>query len=571
MCRFIPILIQWRSFSNLYTCHQHYSTMKPLISLNEQESKLRELLLQTAEYVGKSQGTKAPELRFTGGWVRDKLLDSSSHDIDISINNMTGFRFAKLIKEYLEQGQGSLRYEPNILGGLAKIEANPEKSKHLETVTTHIFGLDIDLVNLRKETYSETSRNPTMEFGTPEEDAMRRDATVNALFYNLSSATVEDFTGRGLQDMELKIIKTPLPALQTFKDDPLRVLRAVRFASRLGYDIDASDKQAMRDETIKEALRVKISRERIGTEIIKMLKGAELKSAMRTAVAELCLGPDPHCALGLIDNLGLYQTIFADPTMSVPSSSDQSTWVVALGTLHEILRPQDSTAQTAKTLQAINRLLVRDESDCFLAWTLLCFVPWAELLPQTLSKASLKKSASYAGLAAREGIKADNKICKIVEHAVTYRHEVLSLKDSMLNSEPLLSSRKRKAAAVGREVHGMAIRAWGVHWRTIVIFSLLWEVSKATSEELRGIILAQYATWVEHLQSLSLLDVDKLKPLVDGNQISQAFGGVKKGPWMKKAMEIAMEWQLRNPEATDPKMGLQEVVDRKKELGFGEQ
>ncbi|MDI1486319.1 MAG: CCA tRNA nucleotidyltransferase, mitochondrial [Ramalina farinacea] len=544
--------------------------MKPLISLNKQESKLRDLLLQTAEYVGKTRSSKAPELRFTGGWVRDKLLGSTSHDIDISIDNMTGFGFANLIKEYLERGEGRLKYEPNILGGLAKIEANPEKSKHLETVTTHVFGLDVDLVNLRKETYSETSRNPTMEFGTPEEDAMRRDATVNALFYNLSSTAVEDFTGRGLQDMELKVIKTPLPALQTFKDDPLRVLRAVRFASRLGYDIDANDKKAMRDETIKEALRVKISRERIGTEIIKMLKGAYLNSVMRTAIAELCPGPDPRCALGLIDDLGLYQTIFTDPTVSVPSSPDQSTWAVAFGTLHGILRSPDSTAQTAKTLQTINKLLVRDESDCFLAWTLVCFVPWAELLPQTLSKASSKKSASYAGLAAREGIKADNKICKIVDDAVTYRHEVLSLRDSMLNSEPLLSSRKRKAAAVGREVHGMAIRAWGVHWRTIVMFSLLWEVSKATSEEHRGILLAQYATWVEHLQALGLLDVDKLKQLVDGNQISQAFGGVKKGPWMKKAMDIAMEWQLRSPEATDPKLGLQEVVDRKKELGFGE-
>ena len=570
MCRFIPIPFQWRSFSNLYVSHQRYSTMKSLISLNEQESKLRELLLQTAEYVGKTRSSKAPELRFTGGWVRDKLLGSTSHDIDISIDSMTGFGFANLIKEYLERGEGRLRYEPNILGGLAKIEANPEKSKHLETVTTHIFGLDIDLVNLRKETYSETSRNPTMEFGTPQEDAMRRDATVNALFYNLSSATVEDFTGRGLQDMELKVIKTPLPALQTFKDDPLRVLRAIRFASRLGYDIDANDKKAMRDETIKEALRVKISRERIGTEIIKMLKGAYLNSAMRTAIAELCPGPDPRCALGLIDDLGLYETIFTDATVSVPPSPDQSTWIVAVRTLHDILRSQDSTAQTPKTLQAINRLLVRDDSELFLAWTLVCFVPWAELWPQTLSKASSKKSASHAGLAAREGIKADNKICKIVDDAVTHRHEVLSLKDSMLNSEPLLSSRKRKAAAIGREVHGMAIRAWGVNWRTIVMFSLLWEVSKATNEEHRGMLLAQYATWVEHLQALGLLDVDKLKPLVDGNQISQAFGGIKKGPWMKKAMDIAMEWQLRNPEATDPKMGLQEVVDRRKELGFGE-
>ena len=131
-------------------------------------------------------------------------------------------------------------------------------------------------MNLRKETYTEESRNPTVEFGTAEEDALRRDSTVNALFYNLNSLEVEDFTKRGLQDLELKVIKTPLPPLETFTDDPLRVLRAIRFASRLGFDIDEGDKQAMCDARIKQALKVKISRERGGTEVLTMLKGRQI-------------------------------------------------------------------------------------------------------------------------------------------------------------------------------------------------------------------------------------------------------------------------------------------------------
>ena len=247
--------------------------MSKTITLTDQEAKLRQLLLDVSEYIGTLDGYARPELRITGGWVRDKLLGSQSMDVDIGINTMTGLKFGVLMKQYLDRPEIKAKYDQSILGRLAKIEANPEKSKHLETVTTRILGLDIDLVNLRKETYTENSRTPTMEFGTAEEDALRRDATINALFYNLTTGEVEDLTGRGLQDMERKIIKTPLAPVQTFRDDPLRVLRCIRFASRLGYRIAEEDEQAMRDNDIKNELKRKISRERVGVEITKMLKG----------------------------------------------------------------------------------------------------------------------------------------------------------------------------------------------------------------------------------------------------------------------------------------------------------
>lgn len=243
------------------------------IVLTDQESTLVRLMLDVSDYIGSSDGLAKPELRFTGGWVRDKLLGLSSKDIDVGISTMTGYKFGTLMKEYLERPEIHSKYRQDILGGLAKIEANPEKSKHLETVTTKILGLEVDLVNLRKETYVEDSRNPTMEFGSPEEDALRRDSTVNALFYNLMTSEVEDFTGQGLQDMKLKIIRTPLSPSQTFKDDPLRILRCIRFASKLGYQIESEAERSMSDSDIKDALRAKISRERVGVEVEKMLKG----------------------------------------------------------------------------------------------------------------------------------------------------------------------------------------------------------------------------------------------------------------------------------------------------------
>jgi len=111
-----------------------------------------------------------------------------------------------------------------------------------------------------------------MEFGTAEEDAIRRDATINALFYNLNSDKLEDFTG-GLKDMEKKLIRTPMEPKQTFMDDPLRVLRLIRFASRLSFTIDPAAQNQMRNPLVQKALEQKISRERVGVEVEKMFKG----------------------------------------------------------------------------------------------------------------------------------------------------------------------------------------------------------------------------------------------------------------------------------------------------------
>jgi tRNA nucleotidyltransferase/poly(A) polymerase len=258
----------------------------PAIQLTPIESTLRTLLLDVAQYIyEKDQKDNLSDrsktvLRFTGGWVRDKLLGVDSHDIDVGISNMTGYQFGNLLKEYLDQSKNLEKYKQALPDGqqdaivsLHKIEANPEKSKHLETVTTRIFGMDIDLVNLRKETYTEESRNPQMEFGTALEDALRRDATINALFYNLNESRLEDFTERGLDDMKKKIIRTPMEPYQTFKDDPLRVLRLIRFASRLGYQIESETETAMQNEDIGIALKLKISKERVWAELDKMLRG----------------------------------------------------------------------------------------------------------------------------------------------------------------------------------------------------------------------------------------------------------------------------------------------------------
>ncbi|KAI9797659.1 MAG: hypothetical protein M1825_005718, partial [Sarcosagium campestre] len=415
------------------------------LPLTPTEERLRRLLLDVADYIDYEKanapsesssslsiiGSEAKdrpkiELRFTGGWVRDKLLGLDSPDIDVGINVMTGYQFGLKTKQYLDDPRNVVRHSirpkiqqdstttstqntdlvgevvsgEDLLGGLHKIEANPEKSKHLETVTTRIFGLDIDLVNLRKETYTEDSRNPQMEFGTAKEDALRRDATINALFYNLNESKLEDFTGYGLDDMRSKILRTPLDPHQTFKDDPLRILRLIRFASRLKFDIVSEAESAMSDESIRRALEAKISRERIGAEIEKMLKG-----------------PAPDYALGLIHRLGLYDVIFTDPSDSTMPKPVTAHWDrVYKTTAWLIERPSHLLS-----LQSLKTLLIPSASSHYVAWLVTSLVPWSFDRPPSSDLDEVKGKGKFvapiAATVARRGLKSPNKTYNIISAA----------------------------------------------------------------------------------------------------------------------------------------------------------
>ncbi|KAI8618741.1 tRNA nucleotidyltransferase, partial [Chytriomyces sp. MP71] len=234
------------------------------IALNDTENRICALLVDVANYLNdtRPQGHPKLTLRIAGGWVRDKMLGLESHDLDIALDTLMGFEFAQA------GGSGG-----GIVGSIAKIDSNPEKSKHLETATAKVFGQMVDFVNLRTETYREDSRIPQMEFGTPTQDALRRDITINALFYNLHTREIEDFTTLGKSDLRAGHIRTPLPPLQTFLDDPLRILRVIRFASRFHFSIEPEILRVCREDAgVRAALGTKISRERIGVEVDKMLR-----------------------------------------------------------------------------------------------------------------------------------------------------------------------------------------------------------------------------------------------------------------------------------------------------------
>lgn len=486
------------------------------ISLTAQEALFRQFLLDSRAQMTGVPGMKNLELRWTGGWVRDKLLGVTSHDIDVALSTMTGEQFGQALKAYASEHGTQYEEQAKKQGfsaefkDLHKIKANPEKSKNLETITTRMFGIDVDFVNLRKEIYNDTSRNPQMEFGTPEEDALRRDACVNALFYNLDTQAVEDFTGRGLQDMEAKIIRTPLEPYQTFKDDPLRVLRLIRFAARLGYTIQEDTLKAMANEEIHAALRLKISRERVGVEIGKVMTG-----------------PDAFGGLMMVYNLNLYATVFADPNNDT-EFDDRDQFPAALDALRKIL---DESALLSVAL--------RPRDDLTIAWTLATYVPYRD-------------DEAAAVTAARESIKATNTVSKV-------------LSDSIRNRAAIQSTTQHIEDGVATRAQvGMVLRDCGKSWRFQVLYSFLCNALDAGFDNAEY----YYTKFVQFVQEQGLENAAEMKPILNGNDIRKHLEISQAGSWLKTALEMVVEWQLANPKGTAAE-ATKMLKQRRNELPIG--
>ena len=153
------------------------------------------------------------------------------------------------------------------------------------TAMVSVDGLKIEFVTARKESYDADSRKPHVEPASFLEDALRRDFTVNALAMDLDSGEVIDLLGTGLADLKAGILRTPLDPHVTFQDDPLRMLRAVRFRWRLGFDYAPGLAEAIQESSHRLSV---ISQERITEEFTKIL-----------------LGANPHRALEELRTLGL--------------------------------------------------------------------------------------------------------------------------------------------------------------------------------------------------------------------------------------------------------------------------
>lgn len=186
-----------------------------------------------------------------GGYVRDLFLGRSLKDIDI-VAIGSGIELAKAVK--------------------SKLGINTSLSiyKNFGTAAIKHKSDDIEFVGARKESYRANSRKPVVENGTLEDDQNRRDFTINALAIQLNKSArgklLDPFDG--VEDLRKRMIRTPLEPARTFSDDPLRIMRAIRFASQLGFDIDPETYEGILE--MKERLSI-ISQERITGELNKVI------------------------------------------------------------------------------------------------------------------------------------------------------------------------------------------------------------------------------------------------------------------------------------------------------------
>ncbi|NUM31180.1 MAG: HD domain-containing protein [Bacteroidetes bacterium] len=210
-----------------------------------------------------------------GGYVRDIILNRPSKDIDFMLIG-DGIVFANKLAE---------KYNPK-----------PEVVvfKNFGTAMVKINELDVEFVGARKESYNSNSRNPIVKPGTFKDDLSRRDFTINALAISMNAESFGEITDLfgGIKDIDKGIIKTPLDPIITFNDDPLRMMRAVRFASQLGFEIENKTFEGI----VNCAERITIvSMERVSDEFNKIL-----------------LSPKPSVGLKLMFDTGMLKYILPE-------------------------------------------------------------------------------------------------------------------------------------------------------------------------------------------------------------------------------------------------------------------
>jgi len=239
------------------------------LDLTKQEKKLFSLIGTVATEMNQ-------EVYVVGGFIRDRLLGLPSKDID-----------------FVTVGDGPL-LATNVCNALGSGASELSVFKNFGTAMFHYHDLELEFVGARKESYSQDSRKPEVIEGTLYDDQLRRDFTINALALSIQGnnpyTIIDPFSG--LADLEQRKIITPLDPEQTFSDDPLRIMRAIRFATQLSFTIDEKTFDAIK--SMRSRIEI-VSMERVSYELNKII-----------------MAPVPSVGFKLLDKAGLMPFIFPE-------------------------------------------------------------------------------------------------------------------------------------------------------------------------------------------------------------------------------------------------------------------
>lgn len=280
--------------------------------------------LKIIEVISKIAEQEKIEVYAVGGYVRDIVLNRERNDLDILVIG-SGTEFAKKVADVL-----SIK--------------NVSYYKNFGTAHFNFEGMNIEFVGARKESYDRNTRKPIVENGSFTDDISRRDFTINTLAISLSKNNFGKLidTYSGLDDLQNQLIKTPLDPVKTFDDDPLRLMRAFRFASQLSFNIDEGIMTAANQ--MRERLSI-VSQERITDEFLKILASPKpsvgLQLLFDSAVLEIVF-PEIFIMAG-VDQRKEYhhKDVFLHTLQVVDniSKETENVWLRFAALVHDIAKP----------------------------------------------------------------------------------------------------------------------------------------------------------------------------------------------------------------------------------------
>lgn len=508
----------------------YFMSMKRPFELTADEEELFSILMRVVKV--KSPGTI---VRVVGGWTRDKLLGVQPKDIDLMVDNIGGAEFAKMVAMSLG------------LSDPHSIRANPDQSKMLETARMYITlssgtKMEIDIAKTRQDVYSADSRIPITMDATAEQDSWRRDITFNSIFLNLNDDLIEDFTGAGISDLQNHIIRTPLDPVKTFSDDPLRILRVIRFASRYGWNIAPDTRKAIDDPVLRAKLRKKVSRER---------KGIELKEMLSTGF--------PEVAVELLLDTGIFEDLLRDataedhPERDVSTKRNLSSPTMDQNSKYHDLNWADHTKALCRGVARKYR--GKDKDKVFLVMMSALLHDAGKLDESSRQQKEEDGTTSYHG---HEDVSKE-----IAEEFMRF----VKLESFSKPVEALVGSHMRPHALTRYDSNKSAVRRFvrqmaelGIDWEDVV--NLATADANAKQRPVSKEDRAGYAQLLTDGRDAALnMPVGKgkgVKPVVDGQEIMDAFG-LNPGPEVGRMLKLVKEMMDENPAITK-----EEAIERLK-------
>ncbi|MDR2427126.1 MAG: CCA tRNA nucleotidyltransferase [Endomicrobium sp.] len=444
------------------------------------EVKIPEQFLSIIDKVSDTAKKNEFETYAVGGFVRDLFLNRQPKDLDIMVedkkdedNAFAGIEFSKILAK---------KYDLMC----------PVVFERFGTSKLFIDGEEVEFIMPRKEYYDKNSRNPDTKIGSLQQDALRRDFTVNALFLRLSDMQILDLTTKGVQDIKEKIIRVtdPYNAELIFAQDPLRILRAIRQKLQLGFEIEEITFKAMQSSSSRISI---VAAERIRDEINKIL-----------------IEDSPSSAFCIMKEIGLLSEIFPE--------------IERLDGLKQPLKYHDSDV-----LEHTYKVLDKTNADLILRMSaLLHDCGKFSVFKSDGEKISFHGHESYGAEIAAEILKRlhypkefSARVVNIIKNHMYPKHYTPQWKDGAI---------RRFAKVCGEEIDYVI------------------ELSQADfGRENARVKIFEFIERINILKKKNLL-YPRVE-LLNGKDLMEYFG-LTQGEWIKKAKEYIMSAQLDNPQMT---------------------